>query len=125
MVTKQLDIKNRTYYFFNDLIWLDDFNPNLLKLDKKLFEDMNIYYIGYVTKNPEYSIDTVNLLFLIIKELEGYVEEYNGSKYLTITLTPNNQVSIDYAKVWYGISEQIKKINGGSVNEWDKDYMQN
>ena len=35
MVTKQLDIKNRTYYFFNDLIWLNEFNPNFLKLDKK------------------------------------------------------------------------------------------
>ena len=52
MVTKQLDIKNTIYYFFNDFIWLDDFNSNLLKLDKKSFEDMNIYYIGYVTKNP-------------------------------------------------------------------------
>ena len=74
-------------------------------------------------KTPEYSIDTVNLLYLIIKELKGYVEEYNGSKYLTITLTPSNQVWIDYAKVWYEISEQIKKIKGGLVNEWDKDYM--
>ena len=50
MVTKQLDIKNRKYYYFNDLIWLHEFNPNLLKLDKKSFKDMNIYYIGYVTK---------------------------------------------------------------------------
>ena len=51
-------------------------------------------------KPPEYSIDSVNSLYLIIKELEGYLEEYNGSKYLTIALTRNNnQVSIDYAKV--------------------------
>ena len=51
MVTKQLDIKNRTYYFFNDSIWLHEFNPNLLKLDKKSFKDMNIYYIGLLQKN--------------------------------------------------------------------------
>ena len=42
MVTKQLDIKNRTYYFFNDLIWLREFNPNLLKLDRESFKDLNI-----------------------------------------------------------------------------------
>ena len=35
----------------------------------------------------------------------------------------NNQVSIDYAKVWNGILEHIKKINDGLVNEWGKDYM--
>ena len=35
MVTKQLNIKNRTYYFYNDLINLKDFDPKLLKLGKK------------------------------------------------------------------------------------------
>ena len=35
MVTKQLNIKNRTYYFWNDLLNLKDFDPSLLKLDKK------------------------------------------------------------------------------------------
>ena len=34
-ITKQMNIKNRTYYFFNDLIKLFDFDPNILKLDKK------------------------------------------------------------------------------------------
>ena len=51
MVIKQLNIKNRTYYFYNDLINLENFNPSLLKLDKKSSMDINIYYIGYVTKN--------------------------------------------------------------------------
>ena len=46
MVTKQLNIKNRTYYFWNDLINLKDFNPQLLKLDKKASMDISIYYIG-------------------------------------------------------------------------------
>ena len=35
VTTKQLNIKNRTYYFYDDLINLKDFNPRLLKLDKK------------------------------------------------------------------------------------------
>ena len=45
MVLKQLNIKNRTYYFYNDLINLEKFNPSLLKLDKKSVMDINIYYM--------------------------------------------------------------------------------
>ena len=51
MVTiKQLNIKNRTYYFYNNLISIKDFDPKLLKLDKKSFKDISMYYIGYVIK---------------------------------------------------------------------------
>ena len=50
VTTKQLNIKNRTYYFYNDLINIKDFDPTLLKLDKKLFNDISTYYIGYITK---------------------------------------------------------------------------
>ena len=45
-----MNTKNRTYYFYNDLIKLLDFDPNMLKLDKKTFKGVDIYYIGYVTK---------------------------------------------------------------------------
>ena len=71
MVTKQLNIKNRTHYFWNDLINLKDFDPNLLKLDKMSSMDISIYYIGYVTKKPEYNISSVNPLYLLIAELDG------------------------------------------------------
>ena len=47
--TKELDIKNRTYYFFNDMINIKDFCSNLLKIDKKPYQDIDIYYIGYIT----------------------------------------------------------------------------
>ena len=53
MVTKQLNIENRTYYFYNDLINFKDFDPKLLKLDKKSSMDISIYYLGYVTKKTE------------------------------------------------------------------------
>ena len=86
MVTKQLNIKNRTYYFWNDLINLKDFDPSLLKLDKKSSMDISIYYIDYVTKKPEYNINSVNPLYLLISELDGFIEEKNGSKYLNISL---------------------------------------
>ena len=59
-----------------------------------------------------------------IKELDGFIDEKNGNKYLNITLTDiNNDVLINYAEVWSGIKDQIKKINNDSVSEYDKDYM--
>ena len=66
MVLKQLNIKNRTYCFYSNLINLEKFNPSLLKLGKKSVIYNNIYYIGYVTKKPEYNIDSVNPLYLNI-----------------------------------------------------------
>ena len=52
MTTRQMNIKNRTYYYFyNDLINIKGFDARLLKLDKKASMGLGIYYIGYVTKN--------------------------------------------------------------------------
>ena len=48
-VVKQINIKNRTYYFYNDQIDLKDFDAELLKVDKKDYNDIDIYYIDYVT----------------------------------------------------------------------------
>ena len=46
---KQINIKKRTYYFCSDIIDLKDFEPNLLKIDKKNYKGINIYYTGYAT----------------------------------------------------------------------------
>ena len=62
-ITKQMNIKNRAYHFYNDLIKLFDFDPNMLKLDKKPFKGINIYYIGYATKKEEYKINNLNPLY--------------------------------------------------------------
>ena len=91
MVKKQLNIKNRTYYFWGDQVNIKSFNPALLKLDKKSSIGANIYYIRYVTKKPEYKINSVNPLYLVIGEIEGFVEEKNGSKYLKTALTDSNK----------------------------------
>ena len=48
-----MDFKNRTYYFYNDLININDFDPKLFKLDKKSYKNIDIYYIGYITKKDE------------------------------------------------------------------------
>ena len=74
---KQINIKNRTYYFYNDQIDLKDFDARLLKIDKKDYNEIDIYYIGYVTikENADYNnINSVNPLYLMINQMIGHFE---------------------------------------------------
>ena len=83
---KQIIIKNRIYYFYNDMINLKDFESSLLKIDKKHYKGINVYYIGQITikKIDDYeSIDCVNPLYQQVNDVNGYIEEKNGNKYLT------------------------------------------
>ena len=68
---KEINIKNQTYYFFDDMINIEDFDPNLLKIDKKSYKNINIYYIGYnAMKDSDYvKINSVNHLYLVISEV--------------------------------------------------------
>ena len=61
---KEINIKNRTYYFFDDMIRIKDFNPDLIKIDKKSFKNIGIHYIGYITiKDFDYvKINSINLV---------------------------------------------------------------
>ena len=57
---KQINIKNRTYYFYNDRIDLKNFDERLLKIDKKNCKQIDIYYIGYVTVKKIDNCDNIN-----------------------------------------------------------------
>ena len=74
---KEINIKNRAYYFFDDMINIEDFDPNLLKIDKKSYKNINIYYIWYITmKDSDYvKIKSVNPLYLILSEVDGYFKK--------------------------------------------------
>ena len=84
-------IKNHTYYFFNDIINIKNFDPNNIKTDEKPYKNIHIYYIRHVAiKDSKYiKINSVNPLYLIIK-VNGYFGEINRSKYLT--LVPANEI---------------------------------
>ena len=45
---KEVKIKNQTYYFFDDMIDIKIFHSDLLKIDKKPYKAVDIYYIGYI-----------------------------------------------------------------------------
>ena len=73
---KEINIKNRTHYFFNDMIKIKYFNSKSLKTDKKSYKSIDIYYIGYISIKDigDYeSIHIVNLLYLIIGKVDGYI----------------------------------------------------
>ena len=74
---------------FDDIINIKDFDWNLLKLDKKSYKNIDIYYIGYITvKNFDYAkVNSANPLYLIIGEVECSIEEQNRNKYLTLVST--------------------------------------
>ena len=66
---KGISIKNQTYYFFNDMINIKNFYSNLLKIDKKSYKDIDIYYIGYITIKKFggcENIHSVKPLYLVI-----------------------------------------------------------
>ena len=92
---KQINIKNRSYYFYSDIIDLKDFEPNLLKIDKRSYKNIDIYYIGYITiktiDNYE-SIYNVNPLFMCINHTSGYIERKNENKYLIFDSVDENKV---------------------------------
>ena len=90
---KQIDIKNRTYYFYNDIIDLKSFKSNLLKIDKKSYKDIGIYNIGYITIKKIgdcENIYSVNPLYLRITHANGYIEEINENKYLIFDYIDDN-----------------------------------
>ena len=123
---RQINIKNWTYYFYNDQIHLKDFDAKLLKIDKKDYSEIDIYYIGYllVKKIGDYNdINSVNPLYLIINEMIGHFEEKNENKYLVLDeIDENKEVLNKYKEVWEGIKKEIETINGGKKIEYGKDF---
>ena len=63
--SKEINIKNRTYYFVGNMIIVTNFNPNLLKS----YKNIDIYYIGDITKKDSD--------YLIINEVNRYFQEKN------------------------------------------------
>ena len=121
MTTRQLNIRDRTNYFYNDLINVLNFEANNLELDKKSWKDIDIYYIGYVDKNKpsEWKLNSVNPLYLIVNRVYGTVLEKNGIKFLSID--KGDAVLKKYDQVFAGIKHHIKKISDEEVN-FNSDY---
>ena len=105
---------------------LKDFDAKLLKVDKKNYNEIYIYCIGYVTVKIIANcnnINSVNSLHLMINQMIGYFEEKNESKYLVLDdVDENKEVSKKY-EVWEGVKKEIETINGGEKVEYGKDFL--
>ena len=110
------------------MIDLKNFESNLLKINKKHYKGIDIYYIGYITIKKIgdcENIHSVNPLYLLVNHASGYIEEKNGNKYLIFddSVNENKELLKKYTDVWDGIKNEIAAINGGKENNYGKDYM--
>ena len=105
-IIKQINIKNYLCYFFNDMINIKNFDPRLLEINKLSFRGVfnnNTYYIKYITMKSldHVNIDNEDFLYLIFKNVDGYIEESNGIKYLVFASPDENKEALKkYTKLW-------------------------
>ena len=92
----------------------------MLKIDKKDYKEIDIYYISYVIVKKVANcnnINSANPLYLMINEMIGHFEEKNENKYLVLDdVNENKEVSKKYEEVWEGGNKEIEAINGGKKN---------
>ena len=117
---KEVNIKNQTYYFFDDIINIKNFHSNLLEINKKSYKDNDIYYIGYITIKKFgdcENIHCVNPLYLIIHSAVADFKEKHDKKYLILDLTDK------YEEVLSVIRSEIKTLNGRKELFYKKYYL--
>ena len=99
---EQLKIKSQANYNWDDIIYINDFDEDSLKIIKRESEiGVNIYYIEYSTLRPFY---------FVINRLIGYIEEIVGSsdKYLVVLSNLRNKnITTFLDKIWESIEDQI------------------
>ena len=119
MVIKSLKIKNESYDYWNDIIFIDDFNIKFLKINKRESRiGVDVYYISYVVDKLEYDMNSVKPLYLIIKILLENVEKIDGSsdRYLVV-----DKSNIEVINVFNTLREYIEdKIILDKIDEFDK-----
>ena len=79
MNVKSLEIKNTSYYFYDDIVHADEFDKNLIKVNNRESKiGADIYYLGYIVNKPQYNINSVKLLHLSLKDVTCTVEKIEG-----------------------------------------------
>ena len=122
MDIESLKIKTKTNYNWDNKVYINDFDSNLLEVIKRESRiGANIYYIGYFL-NPNYGYNTINPLHFVINRLIGYIEEIKGSsdKYLVVAKSMRNRkINYSFDTIWSHIEH---KINPNNFNNKIKGY---
>ena len=117
---KQINIKNRTYYFYNDMINLKKFEPN-----RKSYKNIGIYNIGYIIiKKIDdcENIYSVNPFYLRIDHANGYIEEKGVNKCLVFDSTDENKELLKKYNDVNGVRDKIKEVSSNEC-DYEKDYI--
>ena len=122
--TKEINIKNQTYYFYNDIINLDEFNESKIKVDKKDFNDIDIYYLGYEHKKKISEcnvINSVNPLYLRIVDIKGQLEKGKDDAWYLV-ISDKDDVYKRLVDIFESIENEVIEKTWDAL-EYDKDYM--
>ena len=122
---KQINIKYRTYYFYNDIINLDEFDESKIKVDRKNVNNVDIYYLGYECKkkNTECNeINSVNPLYFRIKDMKVQFKKGKSDNVWYLIIFGDADVLRKFAKIWKSIRAKIEE-NAGGIVQYDQDYM--
>ena len=121
---KQINIKNRTYYFYNDIINLDEFDGRKIKVDKKDFNNIDIYYLGYEHKKKIAECNVINSsnpLYLRIVDMNGQFEKGKDDAWYLI-ISNDDDVYKKLRDIFESIKNKIIEKRWHLVKH-DKDYM--
>ena len=122
MVLDSLKIKTKSNYYYDDMVYLGDFDVKLVKVVKRESRiGVDIYYIGYVVE-PEDDINSINPLYLIVKRLLGRIEKIEGSSDRYLVVDENNKKVINvFDKLWKFIEDEIAFGNADNkISEYNK-----
>ena len=118
MAAKSLKIKNESMFYPNDMIQLNNFDSQLLKINKRENRENNIYYIFYKINKPEHDINSINNLYFVVDHLYGKIKKINDSKdrYLVINKDSFvNEKNINFFYLWDSIINKIKYLRGDDI----------
>ena len=111
MVVESFKIKSKSNYFWNDMVYLDDFDVKLVTVIRPESRiGVDIYYIGYLLK-PDDDINSINPLYLIVRHLFGRIEKIQGSSDRYLVADENNKEVINgFDKLWKFIKDEINRL---------------
>ena len=120
MSVKSLKIKNESMFYSNDMIQLNNFDSQLLKINKRENrENNNIHYISYRINKPEHNISSINNLYFAVNYLYGMIEKTDGSKDRYLVIDKNrdiNKNNIDSPNnLWSANINKIKYLRGDDI----------
>ena len=122
---REINIKNRSYYFDKDIIDFDEFDESKIKIDKKDFNDIDIYYLGYEYKKKITEcnvINSVNPLYLRIRDMRGQFKKGKDDNVWYLIIFGDADILRKFANIWKSIRASIEE-NTDDIVQYDKDYM--